>query len=70
MKKYRVRYIERKYSRVDVIAESKEEAKKMIQGIHTNNNYNPEIILWDGPDFDYLTEIDENDKDIEGSDWD
>lgn len=68
MKKYRVRYTEIKSSRVDIVAENKEEAKKMIQGILPKNCI-PEIILWDGPLFDYLTEIDENGEDIEGSDW-
>lgn len=69
MKKYRVRYNNLLDYVVDVVAESPEEAKELIKNIDNNPEYKPEITCSDGECFNYLTEIDENGEDVEGSDW-
>jgi len=69
MKKYRVRYNILLDYVVDVIAENPEEAKKLVKNIGNNQEYKSEVTFSDGECFNYLTEIDENGEDIEGSDF-
>jgi hypothetical protein len=69
MKKYRVRYNNLVTYMVDVVAKSPEEAKELIRNIGNNKKYKPEITYSDGECFDFLTEINENGDDVEGSEW-
>lgn len=69
MKKYRIRYDEVHNRRIEIEAEDEEHAKLIWTKIITNRNTISELINIDGIQFNYLTEIDENGEDMEGSDW-
>lgn len=51
------------------LPKTRKKLKKLIKNIGNNKKYKPEVSYSEGECFNYLTEIDENGEDIEGSDW-